>query len=142
MSAGTVAVVRKLKASPRAVWRTFTEPQTLRQWFAPADGFSVIVAEADVRVGGRYRLVTQSPDGSEHDVSGIYREIVPNEKLVFTWEWPSTPDGESVVTVELTPAGDGTELVVRHEHFPDRQAFARQEQAWRSRARRLARLLA
>ena len=58
-------------------------------------------AEADARVGGRYRIVMRTSDGEEHDVSGVYREVVPNEKLVFTWAWRSTPERESLVTVML-----------------------------------------
>ena len=64
--------------------------------------------KTDARVGGRYRIVVRSPDGDEHDVSGVFREVMPDEKLVFTWAWRSTPERESLVTVELKPDGDGT----------------------------------
>ena len=64
-------------------------------------GAKSLRAEADVRVGGRYRIVVRTPDGEEHDVSGVYREVVPNEKLVFTWAWRSTPERESLVTIAL-----------------------------------------
>ncbi len=58
-------------------------------------------AETDARVGGLNRIVARSPDGEQHEVSGTYREVVPNEKLVFTWAWRSTPERESQVTVLL-----------------------------------------
>ena len=51
-------------------------------------------------------------DGEQHDVSGVYREIVPNEKLVFTWAWKSTPERESLVTVMFKPDGAGTMLTL------------------------------
>jgi uncharacterized protein YndB with AHSA1/START domain len=59
----------------------------------------------------------RAPDGEEHDVSGIFREVVINEKLVYTWAFRSTPERESVVTLHLKADGDGTSLTLTHEHF-------------------------
>jgi uncharacterized protein YndB with AHSA1/START domain len=87
-------------------------------------------AEADVRVGGHYRWVMQAPSGEEHDVGGVYREIVPNEKLVFTWAWKTTPERESIVTVLLKPDGDGTLLTLTHEQFVDDDARDRHQGGW------------
>ena len=137
----SLAIVRKLKASPRAVWRALTQPEALKQWMAPGEEFQVLVPEIDVRVGGRYRIVTTSPDGEEHDVSGVYREVVVARKLVYSWTRQSTTERESLVTFELTPAGDGTELLLKHESG-DRKACTRHEQRWRRCVRRLQRLLA
>ena len=72
-----------------------------------------LAAEADVRVGGRYRILMRSPDGEHHDVGGVYREIEPNRKLVFSWGWKSTPERESRVTVELRAIDTGTEMVTK-----------------------------
>jgi uncharacterized protein YndB with AHSA1/START domain len=81
-----------------------------------------IRAAADPRVGGRYRIEMRDPTGEAHNVGGVYREIIANEKLVFTWAWdaapPDTPH-ESLVTVLLKPDGDGTLLTLMHEHFFD-----------------------
>jgi len=90
----------------------------------------VVLAESDARVGGRYRIVVRPPDGEEHDVSGTYREVVPDEKLVFTWAWRTTPERESLVTVELTPDGDGTLLTLTHERFYDEAARDRHQAGW------------
>ena len=138
----SLAIVRKLKASPQAVWRALTQPEALKQWMGPSDEFQVLVAETDVRVGGRYHIVMKSPDGEEHDVSGVYREVVANRKLVYTWAWKSTPERESLVTIELTPAGDGTELMLKHERFADKESRDRHEQGWTGCVRRLERMLA
>jgi uncharacterized protein YndB with AHSA1/START domain len=89
-----------------------------------------VSAEADVRVGGRYRWVMRSANGETHDVGGVYREIVPDRKLVFTWAWRSTPERESLVTVELKPDGDGTLLTLTHEQFFDADARDRHQQGW------------
>jgi len=97
---------------------------------APNDAFSTLVAETDVRIGGHYHIVMRSPDGELHDVSGVYREIVPNRKLVYTWAWKSTPERESLVTVELRPVESGTELTLRHEQFFDAAARDRHNEGW------------
>ncbi len=63
-------------------------------WWGAADAASR-TARADVRVGGSFHVGFRGNDGDRHDVSGVYREIVPNEKLVFTWAWRTTPERES-----------------------------------------------
>jgi uncharacterized protein YndB with AHSA1/START domain len=83
-----------------------------------------------------------SPDGEEHDVSGVYREIVPNKKLVYTWAWKTTPERESIVTIELRSAGSGTELTLRHEQFADEEARNRHEHGWKGCLARLERAVA
>jgi len=101
----------------------------------------VLLAESDARVGGHYRIVARSSDGEEHDVSGVFREVVPNEKLVFTWAWRSTPERESLVTIELKRDGGGTLLTLTHEHFFDEAARDRHQHGWDGTLDRLERML-
>ena len=138
----SLSLVRKFNVEPAKVWRAWTEPQALTAWMAPSDAFSVRVLECDVRVGGRYRIVMRSPDGEDNDVSGIYREVARQRKLVFTWAWKSTPERESLVTIELRAADGGTELTLRHEEFADAEARDRHNQGWVGCLGRLERLLA
>jgi uncharacterized protein YndB with AHSA1/START domain len=137
-----LSLVRKFKAAPETVWRAWTDAQALKQWMAPSDAYTVLLAEADVRVGGRWRIVVKAPDGEEHDVNGVYREVTPNRKLVFTWAWKSTPERESLVSVVLRSAGSGTELTLTHEQFADAAARDRHQQGWDGCIARLERLLA
>ena len=109
---------------------------------APSGAFKIPLAEADLKLGGRYHIVMKSPDGEEHDVSGMYREIVPNKKLVYTWAWKSTPERESLVTVELRAAGGGTELTLRHEQFADVEARDKHQHGWTGCLARLEKLVA
>jgi uncharacterized protein YndB with AHSA1/START domain len=90
----------------------------------------VLVAELDVRVGGRYRIRFRTPDGEEHEVGGIYEEVAPWKTLVFSWAWHSTPQRISRVTVELAQDGGGTVLDLRHDRFADAQARANHERGW------------
>lgn len=137
----SLTIVRSFKAAPEKVWQAFTQPEALKQWFAPSDAFTIPLAEADVRIGGRYRIVMRSPEGEEHDVSGVYREIEPNRRLVYTWAWKSTPERESLVTITMRPAGGGTELTLKHEQFFDAEARDRHEQGWTGCLGRLERVL-
>jgi uncharacterized protein YndB with AHSA1/START domain len=101
----------------------------------------VLSAEADARVGGRYRIVMRTNDGEEHDVGGVYREVVPNERLVFTWAWRSTPERESLVTLTLKRDGDGTLLTLLHEQLFDEPARDRHEHGWSGSLDKLERYL-
>jgi uncharacterized protein YndB with AHSA1/START domain len=87
-------------------------------------------ASADVRVGGRYAVQFHTEDGEEHNVGGIYREVVPNQKLVFTWAWRTMPERESLVTVLIKPEGTGSLLTLVHEQFFDEAARDRHAQGW------------
>ena len=138
----SLALVRKFDAAPGKVWRALTEPEMLKQWMRPDDATKVSTAEIDLRVGGRYRIVMRPAEGEEHDVRGVYREIVPNKKLVYTWAWKSTPERESVVTIELRAAGGGTELTLKHEQFADEPARDRHQQGWNACIASLERFLA
>jgi uncharacterized protein YndB with AHSA1/START domain len=111
----------------------------------PLDGsrrVETLSAETDARVGGRFRLIMRSPDGETHDVSGVYREVVSNQKLVFTWAWRSTPERESLVTIMLKPDGDGTLLTLTHEQFFDEPARDRHQSGWTGSLEKLGHYLA
>ena len=125
----SLTIKRRLKAPPAKVYTAWTDPEKVKGWMGTAEMRPSHV-ECDLRVGGRYRWVMIAPSGEEHDVRGVYREIVPNEKLVFTWAWKSTPERESLVTVLLKPDGDGTLLTLMHEQFFDEDARDRHNDGW------------
>lgn len=141
-SSPAVTFTRHYKATPEKVWRAWTDPQAIAQWFGPDDGGVVSVAEMDVRVGGRYHIRFGVPGEDEHDVSGVYSEVVPHQKLVFSWAWKSTPERVSRVTVVLQAEAAGTELIFRHEQFFDQAARDRHQQGWVGAFAKLDRLLA
>lgn len=72
---------RRLNAPPPRVYEAWTDPAKMMRWFAPAN-VETLRAETDPKVGGRFRVLMRTPDGEQHDVSGVYREVVPNEKGV------------------------------------------------------------
>jgi uncharacterized protein YndB with AHSA1/START domain len=89
-----------------------------------------VSVECDARAGGHFHWVMQASSGEIHDVSGTYREFVPDQKLVFTWAWKSTPERQSLVTVLVKPDGDGTLLTLTHEQFFDAEARDRHQYGW------------
>ena len=125
----SLTLKRRLNALPAKVYGAWTDSARISHWFGPENA-EILRAETDVRVGGRFRIVFRGPDGEEHDVGGVYREGVPNEKLVFTWAWRTTPERESLVTVALKRDGDGTLLTLMHEQFFDEAARDRHVRGW------------
>jgi uncharacterized protein YndB with AHSA1/START domain len=121
--------VRQIKASPAKVWAAITQPDLMIQWWGPDAGPTLSV-EADVRPGGRFSVVFRLLDGQEHNPTGIYREVVPEKKLVFTWDLPGAPEPQSLVTFRLEPSAGGTELTLVHEHLPDEEARKSHEAGW------------
>jgi uncharacterized protein YndB with AHSA1/START domain len=114
--------IKRTLAAPREkVFRAFTEPEALNQWWMPGEGFSVPSAEVDLRAGGAYRIGMKNPKGKLFYVVGKYREVRPPEKLVYTWRWEGIEEGmgETLVSIELRDLSGETELIVTHEQFPD-----------------------
>jgi uncharacterized protein YndB with AHSA1/START domain len=125
----SLTLKRRLRAPPDRVFAAWTDPEKVKGWMGPGE-IKVIRAENDLRVGGRYRWLMKAPGGQDHDVSGVYREVIPNEKLVFTWAWKTTPERESLVTVLLKPDGGGTLLTLTHEQFFDEEARDSHQGGW------------
>jgi len=112
-----VVITRLLNASQALVFEAWTRPEHLVRWFGPT-GYGLAACEVDFRVGGEYRFCMRSPEGRDHWVSGIYREIVVPERLVFTWNRrPGDVEdiSESLVTITLEPQNGKTLLTLRHE---------------------------
>jgi uncharacterized protein YndB with AHSA1/START domain len=120
---------RRYEAAPEKVWRAWTDPQALSQWFGPGNPL-VTTAEVDLRVGGRYRIVFKGASGDMNEVTGVYQEVVPHSRLVFTWAFKSTPERVSRVSLELKAQGGGTELRFVHDRFYDEEARAGHENGW------------
>jgi uncharacterized protein YndB with AHSA1/START domain len=137
----SLQIRRLYKAPVAAVYAAWTDPEQMKHWMGPSEDFGDSEVTMDVRVGGRYRIVMHSPDGEVHRVGGVFREIVANQKLVYTWAWESTPERESLVTLEFKPSGDGTELVLAHERFADSPARDKHQEGWNGCLDRLGHFL-
>jgi uncharacterized protein YndB with AHSA1/START domain len=126
----SLTIKRRFKATPEKVFEAWTSPEKIKRWMGPGE-VKTILAENDVRVGGRYHIVMLTPSGEEHDVSGVYREVIANEKLVYTWAWKSTPERESLVTATFKDdGGGGTLMTLLHEQFFDDTARDSHQGGW------------
>ena len=127
----SLTLKRRLNAAIEKVYAAWAEPEKLVQWFGPSKiKPGSLRCEMDVRVGGRYRISFENGQGQYFEVGGVYRELVPNRRLVFSWAWHSTPERESLVTVQLKPDGAGTLLTFHHEQFFDQTARDNHERGW------------
>ncbi len=127
----SLTLTRRFRARPEKVWATWTDPEKLIGWFCTTKARpGSLRAELDVRVGGRYRISFEMESGEYSEVGGLYRELVPNAKLVFTWAWHSTPERESLVTVSIKPDGAGSLMLFTHEQFFDETARDNHAKGW------------
>ncbi len=136
----SLTLVRQLRAPPARVWAAWTEPALIALWFGPHHT-RVEHAEADLRPGGRFRVALREDNGERHEATGLYAEIVPPERLVFSWNWVSTPERVSRVTLRLSAVAGGTELTLVHDRFADAEAATRHTRGWTESLERLERAL-
>src|SRR5512145_2413578 len=107
-----IVVTRDFDAPRRLVWEAMTRPELVKRWLLGPPGWSMPVCEIDLRVGGKYRYVwRRDSDGKEMGMGGVYREIVPTERLVHT-EIFDDPwyQGEALDTLVLVEKSGKTRL--------------------------------
>ena len=128
MSADRELVLTRLINAPRAkVYRAWTDPELLKQWFAPKP-YTTPIVEIDVRPGGSAYFVMRGPDGKDLPNRGVYLEVVPNEKLVSTdayvkaWEPSEKPFMTLILTFEDEGGKTRYTARVRHWTVADREA--------------------
>jgi uncharacterized protein YndB with AHSA1/START domain len=145
---GTVAITRVFDAPGALVWKAWTDPKMMAQWFGPR-GFTASVPELDVRVGGTLRIVMHGPDGNDYPMKGVFREVVPPERLVFSniavdQDGNHLLEGETIVT--FAEHGGKTTLTLK-THAVGRvpiapQMLAGMEAGWSQSLDKLQALLA
>jgi uncharacterized protein YndB with AHSA1/START domain len=119
-----LVIRRVFRARPRTVFDAMTKPELLRRWWAPRSlGVVLIDCQADVQVGGRYRYVFGKPGQPPMAFSGVYREVVPGERVVYTQIFePMREAGEGLITATFEAHTDGT-LVVQRELYPSKEVL-------------------
>jgi uncharacterized protein YndB with AHSA1/START domain len=99
----SLKIVRRIAARPSIVFDALVTPEGIACWWGP-DAGPVLLAETDVRVGGRFRVRFRMLDGSEHESSGEYLEVARPKRLAMSWSWAGGEDpGESLVEIDLRP---------------------------------------
>lgn len=139
-------VITRIFDAPRdLVFKVWTQPEHLKRWFGPRS-LTMTVCEVDLRPGGAYRLVLRAADGEEYGFSGVYREIVPPARLVFTDGFEGMPGHEAVVTVTFDEHDGATKITSTslYQSAEDRDGHIKSgmEEGMRESLDRVAELLA
>jgi uncharacterized protein YndB with AHSA1/START domain len=132
-----------LPAPRPLVFRMHAEPELLAQWWGPK-GFSAPSIELDVRVGGRYRIEMQPPEGDRFFLTGTFREVDPGRRLLYTFRWedPHPDDRETVVQFALRDLDSATAVTVDQGAFATEARRALHDQGWNDTLDRLQELIA
>lgn len=141
-----VLIIERIFDAPRElVFKAWTEPERMIHWFGPR-GFTTTVLKADLRPGGAYRFHMRSPEGAEHWVQGVYREIVEPERLVSSFAWADAEGKatrpETLLTLTFEARSDRTKLTLHQAVFESVTARDQHNSGWGSSMERLAEYLA
>jgi uncharacterized protein YndB with AHSA1/START domain len=142
MTTGTVRLHRVLRTKPEKLYRAFLDADAMAKWIPPY-GFTCKVHHMDAKVGGTFKMsFTNFGTGNGHSFGGEYRELVPNEKLVYTdkFDDPNLP-GEILVTVNLKPVVCGTELNIEQSGIPEMIPVEMCYLGWQESLEQLAKLV-
>ncbi|MCK9278069.1 MAG: SRPBCC domain-containing protein [Methanoculleus sp.] len=152
---GRLFIQRIFAASRELVWKAWIDPELIAQWWGPR-GFTAPVIRVELREGGRYLFNMRSPEGQDFWSTGVYREIVPMERLVFTdsfsdaegnvvpastygmsGDWPR----ELLATVTFEEHGGGTKMTLREAGIPAGETLDMAEAGWNESLDKLAEVL-
>ena len=132
-SAAWELVISRAFDAPRSlVFEAWTDPARLARWFGPR-GFKIPSCKMDAREGGEFRICMRSPEGTDHWVRGVFREVSKPERLAFTWAWEDEdgkPKHETVVRVDFTEQGGKTRLRMQQGAFESANARDQHESGW------------
>jgi uncharacterized protein YndB with AHSA1/START domain len=140
-----VRIERTFSAPAQVVFEVWTSAEALRRWYPPGADWDTPVAEVDLRVGGRLRIVMRSPKGEEFGGGGEFREIAPPTRLVFTWAWdrPDVAEGTQLVEVDFIEHRDGaTTVVLTNRGLRDQASRESHREGWDGSFDNLERVLA
>ena len=107
-----IVITREFNAPRRLVFEAWTNPEYLPQWMLGPDGWTMTICEIDLRPGGKWHFIGRGPKGQAPDFYGVFREVAPPDRLVYTEIFAPFPDVESVVTTVLTEESGKTRITV------------------------------
>ena len=127
-----LTITRTFNASKERLFKAWTDNDEMAKWSCP-QGFTSTFGEADVRPGGKYRAGMMSPDGIEHIVQGVYREVIKPERLVMTHAWEDAngqPQDETLVTVTFAEIDGKTTMTFQQTSFKSAESRDSHHDGW------------
>src|SRR5215212_11673734 len=139
----TLQLNRVVAAAPAVVFGAFTDPDALAKWWGP-EGFTIPSTDFDPRVGERYRIEMQPPDGQPFHLVGEFRQVDPPARLAFTfvWEDPDPDDVETLAELSFRDLGETTEVALVQGPFKTEARRDLHRGGWTDSFDKLERLLA
>lgn len=125
----SLEVTKSLPYPPERVFDAWLNPQMLAKFMVPGPGMSVPEAQAEAKVGGRFRIIMRTPDDNDIPHEGEYLAINRATHLKFTWNSPFSQD-DSTVTLDFQPDGTGTQLRLSHVRFPNEESRDNHQGGW------------
>jgi uncharacterized protein YndB with AHSA1/START domain/DNA-binding transcriptional ArsR family regulator len=141
-SGHVVRIERSFAASAEEVFDAWTSPEVMRRWFHPAPDWDTPVADVDLRVGGKVRVVMRRPDGREFAAQGEYTLIDRPHRLVMTWTFQDDPSNEQLIELSFSEFGGSTAVLMVNSGISTDERRDSQGEGWRRCLDELERVLA
>lgn len=141
----SVTLVRLIRARPSIVFEALSTLEGLTSWWGP-DDLPVVAAEADIRVGGNFRVRFRTVDGRQHECAGQFLEIHKPDRIAISWRWSSGGEPEefgrtSRVEFRLRPIREGTELTLIHADLHNAASARSHQWGWEGALTKLLRVV-
>jgi uncharacterized protein YndB with AHSA1/START domain len=137
-----VRIERTFDAPAEDVFDAWTSPEVMRRWFHVGPDWETTEAEADLRIGGRFKVVMRGADGSEAELSGEYTEIDRPHSLAMTCTFSDDPSNEQLIELSFTESGGSTTVLLVNSGIAKDERREAQDWGWRGCLDQLARTLA
>jgi uncharacterized protein YndB with AHSA1/START domain len=141
-SGHVVRIERIFAASPEDVFDAWTSPEVMRRWFHCAPDWDTPVAEVDLRVGGKVRVVMRRPDGTEVEAQGEYTLIDRPRRLVMTWTFDDDPSNEQLIELSFSESEGSTMVLMVNRGISTDERRDAQDEGWPGCFDELERVLA
>ena len=129
MTQQPLVLKRLISATCQEVFVAWSKPEIMKQWLFPLRSGWKATAVNDFRVGGYYQQDMIAEDGTLYSHTGIYKEIIPNQKIVFTWNSDSVKD--TLVTIQLRAINNQTEITLTHDLLPNEEQYENHQGGWK-----------
>ena len=140
-SSRSIRIAWEFSQPPVKVWQAWTDSSIVKLWFGSDPNGTVLDARFDVQIKGPFSVTFVNSDGTEFTCRGIYKEIEPNNRLVFTWGWANQPDVAELISLQFAPNEYGTLMRFEQSNIDPQTTLHNYEEGWRSTFQKLEKAL-